>query len=102
MPVIDDPVPNKTTNKTERADTPNKNGYSRLHTDFLTTIGVKTAEKPNTNKRLQVLLPITLPIATLALLCSKSEVIESDTETASSGQLVPIATTVKPIINSGI
>lgn len=45
---------------------------------------------------------MTLPIATLALLFSNSDDIESDTETASSGQLVPIATTVKPIINSDI
>ena len=73
-----------------------------MQTDFFTTIGVNTTENPNTRSKLQILLPMTLPIATLALLFSNSDDIESDTETASSGQLVPIATTVKPIINSDI
>ena len=73
-----------------------------MQIDFFTMIGVKTAEHPKTSSKLQIFEPITLPIATLALPPSIREVMESDTETASSGQLVPIATIVRPMINSEI
>ena len=65
-------------------------------------IGVNTALNPNTINKLQILDPTTLPIATLALPPLIKHEIESDTETASSGQLVPIATTVKPMISGEI
>ena len=85
---------------TSKIDIPIKKGYSFLQIDFLTIIGVNKQDAPKTNSKLQILDPTTFPIATLAFPPLIKVEIESETETASSGQLVPIATIVKPIINS--
>ena len=57
---------------------------------------VKIAEKPSTTKKLKMLEPVTLLMAS-ALLPEK----EAETDTANSGRLVPIATTVSPMIIGG-
>ena len=79
-------------------ETPIKIGYSFLHTLFFITIGVNTALNPSTINKLHVFDPTIFPIATLAFPPSIRQEIESPTDTASSGQLVPKATTVNPII----
>ena len=51
---------------------------------------------------LQIFEPTTLPRATFAFPPLDKEAIESETETASSGQEVPIATMVRPITRGEI
>lgn len=57
--------------------------------------GCITAVKPSIQNILKILLPTTFPIAISACFLSAAT-----TEVASSGRLVPIATTVNPIIAS--
>ncbi len=65
-------------------------------------IGVKIALNPKTTSKLQILEPTTFPTATLAFPPSNRQLIESDTDTANSGKLVPNATIVNPMIISEI
>ena len=91
--------PKRQTNNTVTAVTPNKIGISRRLTLRFTAMGVKITEKPSTSKMLQTLEPNTLPIATLALPPLFKAATESETDTASSGKDVPIATIVSPMMS---
>ena len=57
---------------------------------------------PSTSKMLQIFEPTTFPIAIFAFPPLTRQATESLEETASSGRLVPKATTVKPITRVGI
>jgi hypothetical protein len=58
-----------------------------------TANGIIIADKPRINRTLKILLPTTLPTAMSACPCHAEEML-----TASSGALVPRATTVRPTI----
>ena len=71
-------------------------GKSLFTVSFETSMGVNNAEMPSTTMRLKVFEPTAFEIASELLLLN-----EADTETASSGRLVPMATTVIPMMSAG-
>jgi len=84
-------------NSQASSDTPIRMGTSKRTSWRCTTSGTITADKPRMNNTLRMLLPTTLPTA-----MSDWPLRLAPIDTASSGELVPTATTVSPTINGGM